>query len=101
MGEEGESTFCLYPESASEALEYLWMGGSDPLIQRYSTASDADSGYRQKVDPPASPIFSPVSDAENTPFHPQKEPLGYSCFSEPSGVFFNVSRNSSTPSSLA
>jgi hypothetical protein len=36
-----------------------------------------------------------------TPFHPQKEPLDYSCFSEPSGLFFNVSRNSSTPSCLA
>jgi hypothetical protein len=32
MGEEGESSFCLYPESASETVEYLWMGGSHPGI---------------------------------------------------------------------
>ena len=32
MGEEGEPTFRLYPESASEAAEYLWMGGSRPGI---------------------------------------------------------------------
>ena len=58
-------------------------------------------GIYKRSTPPSSPIFSPVSDAEKTPFHPQKEPLDYSCFSEPSGLFFNVSRNSSTPSSLA
>jgi len=50
---------------------------------------------------PLLPLFSPVSGAGKIPFHPQKEPLDSPYFSSPSGLFFNVSRNSSTPSSLA
>jgi hypothetical protein len=57
------------------------------------------------IDKSSTPLLRPYSPQFRmqgiTPFHPQKEPLDYSCFSEPSGLFFNVSRNSSTPSCLA